>query len=70
MRNVSYDDVIKLRKDVNRLFSLRLHFHDYCEGHLFTIEKCDENVKAFVTDFFEKRGMKVFFKDDVSFYVD
>ena len=63
---LSFDSVTELKKAAAENFSTRIHFHDGCGGQYFTIEEPDEELKAFIIQYFESRSLSAIFNRDGS----
>ena len=70
MAIIDFSEVIKLKEAVKKEFDEKVHFHDACGGQYFTLEKNDENLRNFITQYLEKDGYEVKFDTENSFVVE
>lgn len=64
-------DSIKLKQEILNRFQVKIHFHDACGRQYFTLEKSNENIKKYITEYFKKQNMKaVFSEDGLQFVID
>lgn len=61
---LSLSDVSELKKEVAERFSATVHFCDSCGGQSFTVESHTEELKNFVTVFFDAKNLKVIFSEN------
>ena len=61
---LSLSDVSELKKEVAERFSATVHFCDSCGGQSFTVESPAEELKNFVTVFFDAKNLKVIFSEN------
>ena len=62
---LDYSDVLKMKKAVDEVFHLNVHFHDACGGQYFSLdEKPDEDLKKFITDYFGRLSINVNYTED------
>jgi hypothetical protein len=57
----SLSDVSELKKEVAERFSATVHFCDSCGGQSFIIKEPTDELKAFITEFFAEKHLKVVF---------
>ena len=70
MAIIDFSEVIKLKESVKNEFNEKVHFHDACGGQYFTLEKDNENLRNFITQFMLKNGYRVRFYDNISFVIE
>ena len=70
MAIIDFSEVIKLKEAVKKEFDEKVHFHDACGGQYFTLEKNDENLRNFITQYLKKDGYEVKFDTEISFVVE
>lgn len=66
---LTFNDVAVLKNILEKRFSSRLHFHDCCGGQYFTVEELSDELKAFLTNYFSERNLKVNFSEN-GFFVE
>lgn len=63
--NLNYSDVIVMKKAVDEVFHLNVHFHDACGGQYFSLDDTPSNeLVSFITNFFKKQNITVNFSND------
>lgn len=63
--NLNYSDVIVMKKAVDEVFHLNVHFHDACGGQYFSLDDTpSDELVSFITDFFKKQNITVNFSSD------
>lgn len=69
---LTYDDVLKMKKAVDEVFHLNVHFHDACGGQYFSLDDVpSKDLKCFITDYFKKQNINVYFtSNDQIFTLD
>ena len=66
---ISTIEIARLKKELAEKFSAELHAHDSCGGQSFSLNKGGEDIKEYVTAFFEELGVKIkFTPDNTQFY--
>ena len=66
---VDYSDVLKMKKAVDDVFHLNVHFHDGCGGQYFSLdEKPSDELKSFIVDYYETLGIKVNYANDFQIF--
>lgn len=64
-----YSDVLKMKKAVDEVFHLNVHFHDACGGQYFSLdEKPSDELRRFIVNYFEKLGIKVNYTNDFQIF--
>lgn len=67
---LSYSEAEKIKKEIEGKFAAKLHFHDVCGGQFFSLDEKNEELKAFIINYFLKKGAEAVFSDDgLQFYV-
>lgn len=61
---LSITEVTQLKKEAESKLSAQIHFHDGCGGQYFTINNPTDELKRFITDFFNKKGLKAVFTEN------
>lgn len=70
MIRLTFDEVIVMKKLMDRKHGLYLHFHDHCTRQFFTFEEpVGDDVEATLNDYFQDRGYHVIFSDDRTQFV-
>lgn len=68
---ISLSDIVELKKELKDIYGVELHFHDVCPKPYFTLDRKDESVKNYISDFLRNKSLKaVFSKDDTHFTVE
>jgi hypothetical protein len=68
---LSFSDVTKLKSEVQNHFGINVHFHDGCGGQYFTLDESNENIRKYITEYFENSNLKATFSNDgLSFTVN
>jgi type IV secretory pathway TraG/TraD family ATPase VirD4 len=65
---ISTYEIAQLKKEVRERFSTAVHFHDSCGGQSFSLDKNNDEISAFISDFFGQRNIKVRFSADGSHF--
>ncbi len=64
-----YSDVLKMKKAVDDVFHLNVHFHDGCGGQYFSLdEKPTDELKTFISDYYQNLGIKVNYTNDFQIF--
>lgn len=59
---MSYSEVLLLKKAVDEVFHLNVHFHDACGGQYFSLDdEPSEELVAFIVDYFNRKNISVRF---------
>lgn len=67
--NLDYSDVLKMKKAVDSVFHINVHFHDACGGQYFSLdEKPSDDLKSYIVNYFEKSNIKVNFNSDFQIF--
>lgn len=57
---MDYSKIAELKKFVEEKHGQVLHFHDTCgSGVYFSLDKKNEDIEKFLTEYFEKLGKKI-----------
>lgn len=57
-------EVAELKKVLLEKFSVQIHFHDGCGGQYFTVDKCTEELKEFISAFFTAKNLNAVFSEN------
>lgn len=59
---INYSDVLLMKKAVDEVFHLNVHFHDACGGQYFSLDdEPSEELVKFIVDYFKKQNISVKF---------
>lgn len=62
---LDYSQVLEMKKAVDEVFHLNVHFHDACGGQYFSLdEKPSQELEDFITEYFAKKNIAVEFTTD------
>lgn len=62
---LDFSQVLEMKKAVDEVFHLNVHFHDACGGQYFSLdEKPTKELEDFITDYFAKKNITVDFTTD------
>ena len=70
MQILTLNEVNELKTSAEKQFGIKIHFHDSCGGQSFSVDTITPDIQKFIRNFFDNKGMKVAFSDDMcAFFV-
>jgi hypothetical protein len=68
---LTFSEVTKLKDEIQKHFSVNVHFHDGCGGQYFSLDDKNEEVSKYIFEYFKKLNLKATFSNDgLQFTVD
>lgn len=65
---ISLMDAANIKKEMAESYAVQLHFHDGCGGQYFSIDNPTEEVKKYITEFFNDKKIKVCFSENGEYF--
>ncbi|MCH5324046.1 MAG: hypothetical protein J1E39_02425 [Eubacterium sp.] len=61
---ISLSDAAQIKKEISDRFGVDLHFCDSCGGQSFAMDKTSDEIKEYITQFWDSRNMSARFSED------
>lgn len=67
----TYDEVLKLKKYMDKRLSVYVHFHDGCGGQYFNLDEPNDDAEQALNEYFSRLNKTVVFAaDNMTFTVE
>lgn len=68
MAALTITEVIELKTIIEKQFNTKIHFHDCCGGQHFSADAFSSDMKNYICDYFDKKGLSAEFSDDMRMF--
>ncbi|MEE1013379.1 MAG: hypothetical protein U0L92_03595 [Clostridia bacterium] len=69
MLTLTLSEVNELKTSAEKQFGIKIHFHDCCGGQSFSADSITPEAQTFISTYFEKKGLRAEFSDDMRAFV-
>lgn len=61
---LTFEEILEFKAEVRERFSVEVHCHDSCGGQSFSLDKADEGVRDYITQYLKQKGLHAVFSED------
>ena len=64
MYALPFSEVSKLKAEVDKRFSMHLHFHDRCGGQFCSLEEKNDDLRKYIENYFSDMNLKAIYSEN------